>query len=343
MMSMGVTVVICCHNSVERLPQTLRHLAAQQVPSEIPWEVIVIDNASTDETARVALATWPLHMPIPLRIVHEPRLGLSYARTRGLDEATYQIVSFIDDDNWVGSEWLPLISGIMSGHPDIGACGGCVEAKCEIEKPWWFHLHQEYYAVGSQSNQEGDITWSRGYLWGAGLTIRKAAWEQIRSLGFRFLLEDRKGGMLQSGGDIELCLALRLVGWKLWYEPKLKMVHYIPAFRLSWKYLRRLVRSCGSGSVVHRAYTQRTFRDAKSWLQQYWLSQTSASVIKLIINCTKLLLTSFHPCEWNATVLDVESRIGELQQLARGPNEYKRNCRIVDKIFRQPQVSSTIT
>jgi len=50
----GVSVIICCYNSVKRLPVTLAHLKSQVVFGQIPWEVIVIDNASTDRTAEVA-------------------------------------------------------------------------------------------------------------------------------------------------------------------------------------------------------------------------------------------------------------------------------------------------
>ena len=49
--TLGVSIVICCHNSAKLLPRTLEHLRAQEVDSTIPWEVIVVDNASTDNTA----------------------------------------------------------------------------------------------------------------------------------------------------------------------------------------------------------------------------------------------------------------------------------------------------
>ena len=55
----GVSVVICCHNSTERLSPTLAHLAAQQVPDGVDWEVLLIDNMSTDGTADMARSLWP--------------------------------------------------------------------------------------------------------------------------------------------------------------------------------------------------------------------------------------------------------------------------------------------
>src|SRR6266516_3860790 len=83
---LGVSVVICCHNSAQRLAKPLAHLAVQQVPQGIPWEVILIDNASTDGTADFATAHWPATASAPLRVISEPRLGLTHARECGFRE-----------------------------------------------------------------------------------------------------------------------------------------------------------------------------------------------------------------------------------------------------------------
>src|ERR1700719_3404911 len=81
---LGVSIVVCCFNSASRLSeafaQTLAHLAAQETTAETRWEVIVVDNASTDDTAQVAQKSWPRQLEDSLQVVGEPRLGLSYAR-----------------------------------------------------------------------------------------------------------------------------------------------------------------------------------------------------------------------------------------------------------------------
>jgi hypothetical protein len=58
----------------------------------------------------------------------------------------------------------------------------------------------------------GDVTWVRNGLWGAGLCVRKTAWEGLVERGFRPKLTDRTGTQLTTGGDNEMCLALRLAG-----------------------------------------------------------------------------------------------------------------------------------
>jgi glycosyltransferase involved in cell wall biosynthesis len=82
----GVSLVVCTHEGATRLPAVLAHLAAQRVVAALPWEVVVVDNASTDGTAAVARAMWPTTAPAPLRVIAEPRPGVGHARLRGLDE-----------------------------------------------------------------------------------------------------------------------------------------------------------------------------------------------------------------------------------------------------------------
>jgi glycosyltransferase involved in cell wall biosynthesis len=105
-MSLGVSIVICCYNSAERLPQTLGFLAAQRLPETTPWEVLVIDNASSDNTAEVATKCWPISSPAPLRVVREPNPGTGNARFRSFSEARHEILVFLDDDNWIDETWV---------------------------------------------------------------------------------------------------------------------------------------------------------------------------------------------------------------------------------------------
>ena len=79
---LGVSIAICTFNGEERLPATISHLKRQSTDKRLDWEVIVIDNASTDSTARVARECWGDDGPAPMRIIHEPRLGLVHARER---------------------------------------------------------------------------------------------------------------------------------------------------------------------------------------------------------------------------------------------------------------------
>lgn len=316
----GVSVVVCCHNSSSRLAATITHLKQQSVSPEIPWEVIVVDNVSTDGTEDFAVNCWADTGPAPLRVIKEPQLGLSHARKRGFSEAKYEFITFVDDDNWVCPRWVQLVSEIMSTHPSVGACGGLSEAVCEIEPPYWFSFFEKKYAVGAQGEDAGDISESPGSLWGAGLSVRKSAWQQLETAGFRPLLPDRHGTILSAGGDSELCFALRLAGWRLWYDPRLTLKHFLPASRLNWGYLRRLHRGFGASYVWLDRYKVALQGEPNSPLQR--LRQSTAwkvmAIIKTLLRAkAKLLVSSDHVGEGSSEVLRIESCLGQLAELAR--------------------------
>lgn len=322
---LGVSVVICCHNSAQRLPQTLSHLAAQEL-TDVVWEVIVIDNASTDETARVARESWSQSSPAPLRIINEPRLGLSYARRRGFKEALYEFVCFVDDDNWVCPEWVQTVSHVMTTHQDVGACGGFIEEVCEDTPPWWFERYKNGYAPGAQGQEEGgDVTW-RLFLMGAGLTIRKAAWQRLVDCGFRFLLVGRQGAALTAGEDHELCHALCLAGWRLWYEPRLRLNHFLPRNRLRWRLLRKQSRGAGRCEAVLGLYLS-TFsnpepnsaiRKLLKSIKEAWLWQILVSIRYLARRPFRLLWSFVYSFEGDYHIIWVERQLGKfLELLAR--------------------------
>jgi glycosyltransferase involved in cell wall biosynthesis len=243
---LGVSVCIPCFNSSARLPETLWHLQKQRIPEGLNWEVIVIDNNSTDDTAAAAKRLWADFCGAPIRVIHEPRVGASHARARALLEGRYEFIAFVDDDNWVCEDFVALVYEVMAAHPEVGACGGRGSPVFESGMvPDWFWRFQEYYATGAQADQAGYLPTSRGAFHSAGMALRKSAWQGLLSGGFDFKLKGRKGTELSAGEDTELCYALQLAGWKLWYDPRLTFDHFITAGRLEWSYLIRMNRGSG--------------------------------------------------------------------------------------------------
>ena len=179
----------------------------------------------------------------------------------------------------------------MIAHSDAGACGGFNEAICEIDPPEWYEKYRYTYAVGPQEDTPGYLTKERDFLWGAGLVLRKTAWQHITNNGFRNRLTGRTRKKILSGEDEELCLCLQMAGWRLYYEPRLRLKHYLSANRLNLKSLRCMHRSFGKSSVILRIY--RFFLQPemkmhqKSWI---WLCLESAkaflySYFVLMVKC----------------------------------------------------------
>jgi glycosyltransferase involved in cell wall biosynthesis len=247
-MSAGVSIIVCTHNGAARLPAAIEHLNRLQVSRDIPWEVLVVDNGSTDDSGPVAKNAW--RGTAPFRVVEEPQLGLSWARLRGLREARYECLSFIDDDNWVSPQWVDAVFDVFEEHPEVGVCGGAAHPQFESDPPSWFGQYQGSYAVGAQAETSGDVTDSRGYVWGAGICVRKAALSGILGRGFSFVLSGRKGSKLSAGEDSELCYTMRFAGWRIWYDERLQLTHAIPPGRLRWKSLCRMFRGFGFSQAV---------------------------------------------------------------------------------------------
>jgi GT2 family glycosyltransferase len=239
------------------------------------------------------------------------------------------LVSFVDDDNWVCPDWVLRVAEVMSSHPNVGACGGKIEPAFEIAPPAWFDRFKGNYAIGAQAEAGGDVTDDRGYLWGAGLTIRKSAYQGLLARGFSSILTGREGGNLAAGEDAELCLAFRLAGWRLWYDPCLRLVHYVPAARLKWSYLCRIVRGFGSSSVGLDRYRQLlTDQPVKflRWLYGSWLWQVLLASAKVSIHIV------CHPILWltrregSTVTLKIEWQLGRVWELVRQRKTYGARC-----------------
>ena len=237
----GISIIICCYNSAERLPKTLGHLANQLITNTLNWEVILVNNNSSDDTANLADSLWKsLGSPVSLKIVNEPNPGLSHAREKGMSVAKYEFFLWCDDDNWLCDNYVQTSFDVMETHPEIGALGGWCEAAFERDKPKWFDQQAHFFAVSKQGRVRGDITLKKGCLYGAGMVLRKSHWLQLKQQGFKHVLSDRIGKKLNSGGDTEYCFALRLLGYKMWFDERLYFKHFMDEGRLDLKYLSRL-------------------------------------------------------------------------------------------------------
>ena len=247
----GVSIIICCHNGASRLRETIRHIAMQRVPGHIPWELVLIDNGSTDDSAAIASTEWEKYdAPASLRIIDEPAVGLSYARARGFREAWYEYIVMCDDDNWLADDYVSSAFDIMSERSNIGALGGIGKLVFEIDPP----LPEVCYifAAGPQAAHSGKVEANK--LYGAGCVVRYSAYQKLLRSGFKSLLTDRLGAELTSGGDYELCFALAIVGYDIWYDERLRLYHFITRERLTWAYLMKYAHESSKSFNVISSY-----------------------------------------------------------------------------------------
>jgi len=130
-----ISVVISTHNRSALLARALGALVNQEVPPGLAYEVVVVDNGSTDDTRQV-VDRFSAGAAV-VRYVHEPRLGVSYGRNTGIWTTTAPLIAFTDDDNIVCRGWVATIKALMDAHPDAWAVGGPVRAEWPDHIPSW--------------------------------------------------------------------------------------------------------------------------------------------------------------------------------------------------------------
>lgn len=248
-----LTVLVCTHNQAQGLDRTLQSIAGQVLPPGIRWEVLVVANRCTDETAKV-VRRWGATGRIPrIRYFSERRLGVSFARRRGLRESRGRLIGFVDDDCLLAPDWAAQALQFAEEHPRAGAFGGRNELLWEAPPTRVADLYGESLArqdLGPEPRRMPVKDWRMPV--GAGLVLRR---EAVVDSGWieHAVLRSRRPGTLGAGEDAEISLRIRRAGWQVWYSPRQRLRHVIPAHRMTLAYLRRLHRGFGRAEVFLRA------------------------------------------------------------------------------------------
>jgi len=250
------TVAIPTYNGDSRLPELLERLRNQLNTEHFAWEIIVVDNNSTDNTAAVVKtyqASW--QCPCPLKYCFEAQQGAAYARQRAVEEAKGIFIGFLDDDNYPSAMWVQAAYAFGQQHPHAGAYGSQVHGEFEVEPPDNFEKIACFLAITERGTQAHRYEpYMKMLPPGAGLVVRKQVWCQTVP---KCLVLNHKGReALLASEDLEAVLHVQLGGWEIWYNPEMHIYHQIPAWRFQREYLISLFRCVGLSS--HRLRMLRT-------------------------------------------------------------------------------------
>ena len=214
----------------------------------MPIEVLIIDNNCTDETPQV-IDRAARNSPFPIQRIVEKQQGLCYGRNRGLREARYDHVVYLDDDVEVASEWL---LGYVEAVDNLDAdcVVGPVNPKYEQEAPS-FLTRRVLDSINSPYSCKGDhihvLPRSTSHeLPGCNFGVRKSVADSLGGFDVRL---DRIGTGLLAGGDTDFGHRLVAAGYRTVYHPRCAIEHVILPEKLTKKYLRR--RWYGSGATGH--------------------------------------------------------------------------------------------
>jgi len=231
---MRISVILPTKDRGPAIDQTLDALLAQDLPRS-DFEVLIVDNASSPDNAR-ALQAWSERHPELLRYVPEPEPGLNHARNKGIAEARGELLAFLDDDAIAPPYWLRELLAVFETHPAAFAVGGRIVSQFTSPPPDWL---DERFAIYLSDFERGDEVRSLhydDYPRGANMAFRKQAFE---ACGVFAPCLDRKGDLLLSNGDIEMCYRVEQAGHDVLYAPAADVRHLIRGDRLDVDWFAR--------------------------------------------------------------------------------------------------------
>jgi len=230
----GISIIVCVHNGAKKITSTLQALAAQNIPYGMQCELLIIDNASSDNTAEIANQFWEsVNAPFPIITINEPKAGKANALIKGYNNARYELMLLCDDDNWLQPNYLITACEIYSLHPQIGLLGGYGKAFFEKNtKPKWFNKWENCYVCGKHHEKNGFLKPSDFSIWGAGSVLRKSMWVFLRNSGFTFYNSTTKGKAMSE--DAELSMAISFTQHRLYFDERLWFYHDLRDGRITW-------------------------------------------------------------------------------------------------------------
>jgi glycosyltransferase involved in cell wall biosynthesis len=229
-----ITVILCTYNRAKYLQKALESVVAQVLPESVQWEILVVDNNSSDDTRQVVENSQCQH-PERIRYLFEPQQGLAHARNAGIQYAHGSIVAFIDDDEIADQNWLRNLTANLFCGEWAGA-GGRVLPRWDSPRPSWLSSNSSFL-LGPLVMFDPDI--KGGQLTeppvGANMAFRREVFEKH---GYFRTDLGRVGKSMLSGEDTEFGRRLMVSGKSLRYEPSAITYHPVEENRLNRQYFQ---------------------------------------------------------------------------------------------------------
>lgn len=237
-----ISIVLCTYNRADILPRCLLAATNQSLlPSE--YDVVVVDNASTDHT-RAIVERISVASAATVRYLYHPVKGLSNARNAGARAALAPVITYIDDDAIAHPLLLDEIVRTFDAHPDAGAVGGRIDLSLPNSLPKWYCCFFDgYYSkfdLGLPLTTKVTEVWQ--YPYGANISFRRAVLDEI---GYFNTAMGRIGRDSSGGEELDACCRLARLGYGIWYNPAAVVQHIILPSRLHWSHISNTARAAG--------------------------------------------------------------------------------------------------
>lgn len=240
---MDCSVVVCTRNRATQLSEALESFTKLNIPEATTWEVLVVDNGSSDSTVDVIRS---FERVLPIRRVFQPQPGLSNARNSAIEVAQGKYIIWTDDDVHVDPNWLAAFLEAFKRWPDAVVFGGKITPCLLPPTPVWFFDAFEYLKKRLAARDFGPdpipLSIANDRIpYGACFAIRAAEQRQYRydpNLG-------RAPGRNRGGEETELIASILKARYSGWWVPGAQVKHIIPASRQTVEHVAQLYEGIG--------------------------------------------------------------------------------------------------
>jgi len=247
-----ITIIFSTFNGEKTLPLMLKAFLNITPPND-GWEIIAVNNNSTDNTLSILKKYQQL---LPIKILFEEKKGKNHALNNAIKQVQGDIIVFTDDDVIPQANWLVKIREIADKQPSFSIFGGKIEPHwITPPKQWnieWIHMGI-VYAVTSDSNKSGKI--GAGYIWGPNMAIRR----EIFNKGFLFNTAIGPDGTnnYAMGSETSFTFMLEKEGYQCWFEPSCIVKHIIKESQMSSQWVLSRAIRFGRGEAKKRKITNK--------------------------------------------------------------------------------------
>lgn len=241
-----ISAIICTYNREKYLDQLLKSIEKQSI-SPKNFEVVIVNNNSTDNTEPLCLAFIERNTHIPVKYVIEKEQGLSHARNRGIAESSGEFVTFLDDDAILTKSFLKVVYDYFVNNADVDCIGGRIFLQYEDKQPGWVSKYMaEMFGYFDMGETIKDFS-SRQFPRGSNMSFRKAVFDKVGN--FNTSLGRRGEGMLGSE-EKELFFRMHRMGFRSVYLPNALVYHYVPNSRLEMTQVIKQVQGIGCSEAI---------------------------------------------------------------------------------------------
>ena len=266
-MDSKISIIVCTYNRDKYIYDTLSKIARNNFPSE-GYEIVLINNNSTDNTEEECKRFQKDYPKTNYQYHIETQQGLSFARNRGIKESHGDMLVFLDDDAFVKDNYLTLLSAYLKQYPDADAFGGKITPLFESGKtPEWIGKWSYSWVSALNKGNQVCLFTRKSYPIGANMGIRRSALPE----GLFNTDLGRKKDNLMGGEEKDLFNRIKEKNAKIYYFPKIEVMHVIPEKRVQKDFIRQLALGVGKSerirtqSISKISYFKSIFMEAIKW------------------------------------------------------------------------------